>query len=96
MLGEPGKRALNFLYFFFESNPIVCFPGTLGRGKSMQLSEVECRFFDEQGYIQLEGLVDGEELLQLQQEFTRVEKATREELAKATGGRYRPRRLRNR
>ena len=45
----------------------------------MQLSEVECRFFDEQGYIQLEGLVDGEELLQLQEEFTRVEEATRED-----------------
>ena len=43
----------------------------------MQLSDAECRLFDEQGYIQLEGLVEGEGLLQLQQEFTRVEEATR-------------------
>ena len=45
----------------------------------MKLNDAQCKCFDEGGYIQLEGLIEGEELSQLQEEFTRVEEATRED-----------------
>ncbi len=45
----------------------------------MKLNDAQCKCFDEGGYIQLEGPIEGEELSQLQEEFTRVEEATRED-----------------
>ena len=44
---------------------------------SVQLSDVECRLFDEQGYFKIEGLLEGDELVRVQEEFARVEAATR-------------------
>jgi len=47
--------------------------------ESMQLNDTERRFFDEQGYFKVEGVLGGEELVRVQEEFARVEAATRED-----------------
>ena len=48
-------------------------------GKSLPLSDAECRFFDGQGYVRIEGILAGENLARVQKEFARVEAATRED-----------------
>ncbi len=45
----------------------------------IQLSETDRTFFDTEGYLKLEGVLQGERLAQVQAEFTRVEEGTREQ-----------------
>ena len=45
----------------------------------IQLSETDRTFFDTEGYLKLEGVLQGERLVQVQAEFTRVEEGTREQ-----------------
>ena len=61
----------------------------------LQLSELERNFFDTEGYLKVEGVLEGERLAQVQAEFTRVEEATREEWRRtvAEGPDFRPYRL---
>ena len=61
----------------------------------IQFSEVECASFDAEGYVKVEGVLEGERLAQVQAEFARVEEATREEWQRtvAEGVDFRPYRL---
>ena len=54
--------------------------------RSIQLSDAECKFFDEQGYFRAEGVLEGGNLVRVQEEFCRVEAATQEDWQRQVEG----------
>ncbi len=55
-------------------------------GRSVQLSDAERKFFDEQGYFKAEGVLEGEDLVRVQEEFARVEAQTQEDWRRQVEG----------